>query len=95
ELKNAQRGALCLCLGGLSKLSAALRAEGLAVRATLGAHGLRSVLLSALSRLAQQASQPAQSDRLLVAARLAYIERAPLDRLSTVAIIVAEKERAL
>ncbi len=83
--------ALGLRPGGLARLRAALRDAGLQPRAQFGFHGPAAVALSLLSRLAERAGRPALGDRLLAAARLAYVERPPFAALGTVAVLAAEK----
>ncbi len=79
--------------GGLRQLSRALARAGFRLTSRHGIHTPAAIGLNLLSRQLEARGCPDLGDRLQFAARLRYATDGPLASLSTVALLVVEKER--
>ena len=79
-------------LGGLRRLSRALRGHGFIVEDEYGLHTVAAVVLNLLGGLAARLGRPDLDDRLGATARLSYCTAGPTAPLSTVALLVARKQ---
>ena len=86
--------ALGLRPGGIGRLTRGLRRCGFALDASYGVHSAPAIGLNLLSRQLDRWGHPDLGDRLHFAARLRYCTSGPLAMLSTVALLIARKERA-
>ena len=79
--------------GGIGRLCRALPRAGFALEASHSVHTPVAIGLNIASRLAERWGRPDLGDRLHAAARLRYGTQGPLAALSTVALLIARKER--
>lgn len=86
-----QRG-LGLQAGGITRLLRSVVEDGLRVEACYGMHSATSIVLNQLAECVAR-FRPALGDRLQFAARLRYCSTGPFSAFSTVALVVARKER--
>ncbi len=93
ERHGWSKDVLGLRLGELHSLLRALRTFGFHISATYGVHSALSIGLNILGQLAERYSRPDLGDRFHFAARLRYCTSSPFAGISTLALLLARKER--